>query len=85
MSTYFSIIIKAGAQLREFNLRLRSPTNPSRFAVDVPTDNGDRTCFHLVQEKDAWTITTAAQPPWLFEAVPALVLAIEQNNQQEAA
>jgi hypothetical protein len=62
MSTYFSTIIKAGNQLREFNFRLLAPTDPFSYAVDIPGENGERIRFHLVQENSAWTITTAELP-----------------------
>jgi hypothetical protein len=85
MSTYFSTIIKAGNQLREFNFRLLAPTDPSHYAVDVPGENGERIRFHLVQEKGAWTITTAELPHWIYEAETAIVAAIQENKQKEAA
>jgi hypothetical protein len=53
--------------------------------VDVPAVNGDRTYFHLAKEKEAWTITTEALQPWIYEAVPALAVAIEEKKQSEGA
>jgi hypothetical protein len=84
MSTYFSTIIKAGNQLREFNFRLLAPTDPFSYAVDIPGENGERIRFHLVQENSAWTITTAELPHCIYEAETALMAAIQENKQKEA-
>lgn len=84
MSSYFSKVIKAGERLREFNFKLTSFNDESRYSVDVPDDKGNRLMFHMTKnEEGAWKTTPSKLPLWIQEAETSLAEAIEENMKSE--
>ena len=84
MSTYFSKLIKAGDRLREFNFRLASINDNSRYTVDVPDDKGNRVLFSLYRNAEGeWKIAAQLMPLWIHHAETDLANAIEENMKEE--
>jgi hypothetical protein len=84
MSTYFSKVIKAGDRLREFNFKLASPNDDSRYIVDVPDDKGQRLMFSVYRNANGeWKVSSQLIPMWLYDSETAFSEAIEENRQQE--
>lgn len=84
MSTYFSKLIKAGDRLREFNFRLASINDNSRYTVDVPDDKGNRIVFSVYRNADSeWKIAAQLMPMWIHNAEIDLANAIEENMKEE--
>ena len=84
MSTYFSKLIKAGGQLREFNFKLASLNDESRYIVDVPDDKGGRIMFSIYKNVNhEWQIAAQLMPMWIHEAENILGEAIEENKVNE--
>ena len=80
MSTYFSKLIKAGGQLREFNFKLASLNDLSRYIVDVPDDKGERIMFSAYRNANGeWKIAAQLMPFWVHEAEMLLGEAIDEN------
>jgi len=83
MSTYFSKLIKAGGQIREFNFRLASPNDSSRYMVDVPDEKGGRTTFSIYKNANGeWQIAPQLMPLWIHEAESALAEAINASREE---
>jgi hypothetical protein len=86
MSTYFSKVMKAGERMREFNFRLASANDDSRYTVDVPDDKGNRVIFSMYKNADGeWKIAAQLMPLWIHEAENQLADAIESNWENEVA
>ena len=84
MSTYFSKLIKAGGQLREFNFKLASLNDDSRYIIDVPDDKGGRISFSIYRNADGnWRISAQLMPMWIHEAETTLGEAIEEHKKSE--
>jgi len=84
MSTYFSKLIKAGGQLREFNFKLASLNDDGRYVVDVPDDKGGRIVFSIYRNADSeWKIAAQLMPMWIHEAEYVLGEAIRENKEHE--
>jgi len=84
MSTYFSKIIKAGDRLREFNFKLSSVYDSSKYTVDVPDDKGERVVFSMSKESEQdWRISAQPVPQWVHEAEPSLADAIQLHRESE--
>ncbi len=75
----FSLLVKAGERLREFNFRkLRDPSE-ERFTVNVCDERGDRIHFIVQKKEEEWKITTAGLPPWIAQNENKLRQAIEEE------
>jgi hypothetical protein len=86
MSTYFSKLIKAGDRLREFNFRLTSIADTSKYSVDVPDENGRRIVFGMYKnENGEWKISLDLIPTWIHDSESQLAEAIEENYKNEWA
>jgi hypothetical protein len=84
MSSYFSKLIKAGGQIREFNFKLASLNDDSRYIVDVPDDKGGRIMFSIYKNSDQqWHIAAQLMPLWIHETENVLGEAIEENKESE--
>lgn len=85
MSTYFSQVIKAGGRLREFNFRLLSPLDYTRYRVDVADETGERLLFELHQtEGKAWQLAGRLLPGWAQQVEEALGEAVETHQKTES-
>lgn len=75
----FSLLIKTGDRLREFNFRkLRNP-EAEKFSVNVCNDRGDRVLFDMVRVKDDWELAPANLPQWIVTNKPRIAAAVEDE------
>jgi len=63
----FSLLIKAGGRLREFNFLKRRVPGEELFSVDVCNDRGDRIVFTLKNSGGEWDIPQTHLPKWILE------------------
>lgn len=81
MSSYFSKVIKAGERQREFNFKLTSVNDDTRYSVDVPDDKGNRVLFSMYKNADGeWKTSAQLLPLWIHNAEASLAEAIEENK-----
>ena len=86
MSTYFSKVLKAGERLREFNFKLASANDDTRYSVDVPDDKGNRIMFSMYKNADnEWKIAAQLMPLWVHESEEMLSEAIEANWESQVS
>jgi hypothetical protein len=74
----FTILIKAGGHLREFNFRKSSGIFGVVFMVDVAELSGIRHYLMFRQEDEQWVLQTVDMPGWLTEVLPRIHEAINQ-------
>ena len=74
----FTILLKAGGHLKEFNFRKSSSLSGVLFMVDVAELNGSRQYLMFRQENDQWVLKTMGVPDWLTEVLPRIREAIDQ-------
>jgi hypothetical protein len=84
VSTYFSKVIKAGERQREFNFKLTSINDETRYSVDVPDDKGNRVLFTMYRNADGqWKTAAQLLPLWIHNAEESLAEAIEEHKKNE--
>jgi len=75
----FSLVVKAGDRLREFNFRKLPDNSPEKFSVNVCNERGDRITFGLQKEKNDWEICGKLLPRWIVENEPRLREAVNEE------
>lgn len=77
----FSLLVKAGGRLREFNFRkLRGPEQ-EEFAVNVCNERGDRIFFNMQKKDNDWKIISEGLPPWVIQNEKGLRQAMDEELQ----
>jgi len=74
----FTVLIKAGGLLREFNFRKSAGLGGAIFTVDVADTRGERHYLLFRQENNQWVLKTIAVPDWIKEVMPKVVERIQQ-------
>ncbi len=75
----FSLLVKAGDRVREFNFRkLRNPEE-EQFSVNVCDERGDRILFNLHKEEGAWRVGPESLPPWIVQNEHKISDAVEKE------
>lgn len=75
----FSLLVKAGDRLREFNFRqLRDPGEP-RFSVNVCDERGNRIVFGMQKKEDNWRIPDNDLPEWVLRNEEGIGLAVDEE------
>ena len=75
----FSLLVKAGGRLREFNFRkLKSPEQET-VTVNVCDDRGDRILFRMQKKETDWQIMQENLPSWITQNEPGLRHALEEE------
>jgi hypothetical protein len=75
----FSLLVKAGGRLREFNFRKLRIPGEDRFTVNVVDDRGDRILFTLEKKETNWRIPQSNLPPWVMQGEPNIGQAVEDE------
>lgn len=75
----FSLLIKAGGRLREFNFRKLKTIDKERFSVDVCNERGDRIIFNMQKLDNEWEIMEEQLPKWILESKPAIRQAVDEE------
>lgn len=75
----FSLLVKAGNRVREFNFRkLRNP-GEEQLTVNVCDERGDRILFDMHKSDGNWRITPAGLPAWITQSEDQIRTAVEQE------
>jgi hypothetical protein len=75
----FSLLVKAGNRVREFNFRkLRNP-GEEQLAVNVIDERGDRILFDMHKKEGNWRITPTSLPAWITQSEEQIRTAVEQE------
>ncbi len=74
----FTVLIKAGGLLREFNFRKSTGQVGSLFTIDVADVRGERHYLMFRQEDNQWILKTTEIPDWIKEVVPKIKERIQQ-------
>jgi hypothetical protein len=75
----FSLLVKAGNRVREFNFRkLRNP-GEEQLTVNVCDERGDRILFDMHKRDGNWRITPAGLPAWITQSEDQIRTAVEQE------
>ncbi len=81
----FSLLVKAGDRLREFNFRKLNKDESGVFAVNVCDERGNRIFFNMEKQDGHWRIDPVTSPPkWLDQNQESLQLALEEELKQWA-
>ncbi len=74
----FTVLIKAGGLLREFNFRKSAGKVGSLFTIDVADTRGERHYLMFRQEDNEWVLKTAEIPDWIKDVLPKIKERIQQ-------
>lgn len=74
----FTVLIKAGGLLREFNFTKSAGTTGSLFTIDVADIRGERHYLIFRHENNQWILRTPEIPDWIKEVVPKITERIQQ-------
>ena len=74
----FTVLIKAGGQLREFNFTKSAGPLGSLFTIDVADIKGERHYLMFRQENNHWILKTIEIPNWIKEVIPKISERVQQ-------
>jgi hypothetical protein len=74
----FTVLIKAGGLLREFNFRKSAGQIGSLFTIDVADIRGERHYLMFRLENNEWILKTAEIPDWIREVLPKIKERIQE-------
>jgi hypothetical protein len=63
----FSLLIKTGGRLREFNFRKLNNVEGELLSVNVCNERGDRIIFTMFKTENEWEINDERLPKWILE------------------
>ena len=64
----FSLLVKAGDRLREFNFRKLKEPQEGLFSVNVCDERGNRIMFNIEKKEEEWKIVQGTRlPRWLVQ------------------
>lgn len=75
----FTLLIKAGGRLREFNFRKLKDSDNERISGNVCDDRGERIVFGMHKQEKEWTIDSANLPGWITQNEDKITQAVEQE------
>jgi hypothetical protein len=75
----FSLLIKTGGRLREFNFRKLKVPDQEVMAADVCTERGERVFFNLHKSETGWEITTENLPAWIEQFKKNIHQAVDEE------
>ncbi len=75
----FSLLIKAGGRLREFNFRKLKSPDEELFSVDVCNERGDRIIFNMHKADNDWEMTENNLPKWITESKITIRHAVDEE------
>ncbi len=62
----FSLLVKAGDRLREFNFRKLKIPHEDLFSVNVCDERGNRVMFNMEKIEEEWKVTSSGRlPRWI--------------------
>jgi hypothetical protein len=75
----FTLLVKAGDRVREFNFRkLRNP-GEEQLTVNVCDERGERILFGMHKQEGNWRLSADSVPPWISQSEDQLRDAVERE------
>ena len=74
----FTLYVKAGDRLREFNFR-KLKTNKDTLTVNVINEKGDRVFFSMEKKENDWELTPINLPEWIEQNKNKINKAVEEE------
>lgn len=75
----FSLLVKAGDRVREFNFRKLKNPGEEQLTVNVCDERGERILFDMIKKDGAWKISSGSPPLWITQSETRLGQAVEQE------
>jgi hypothetical protein len=76
----FSLLVKAGDRLREFNFRKLKAPHEEVFSVNVCDERGNRVIFNVEKKEAEWKIVPGPRlPKWLVQNENRLGEALDEE------
>lgn len=75
----FSLLLKAGNRVREFNFRKLNHPGEEQFTVNVCDERGERILFDMQRSEGSWKLDPGNLPPWILQTRQALGEAVEKE------
>ncbi len=77
----FSLLVKTGERLREFNFRKLKSPDEEKFSVNVSNDRGDRVFFQMTRPNanSEWEILATSLPEWVISNKNNLRQALDEE------
>ena len=76
----FSLLVKAGDRVREFNFRKLSMPSDEAFTVNVCDERGNRVVFTLEKKEGEWKVLPFPKiPRWIVQGETRLAEALEME------
>jgi hypothetical protein len=76
----FSLLLKAGDRVREFNFRKLRIPHEDLFSVNVCDERGNRILFNLEKQETEWKIVPGGKlPRWVVQNEERLREAVEEE------
>jgi hypothetical protein len=76
----FSLLIKTGGRLREFNFRKLNNVEGELLSVNVCNERGDRIMFTMLKTSDSeWEINDDRLPKWILDDKNNIRNAVEEE------
>ncbi len=63
----FTLLVKAGDRVREFNFRKLKKTEKEEMTVNVCNERGDRIFFTMQKDENEWDIRPSNLPAWIVQ------------------
>lgn len=75
----FTLLVKAGGRLREFNFRKLKDSDIERISGNVCDERGDRIVFGMQKQQEEWKIDAGNLPVWIVQNENKIAQAVEQE------
>lgn len=75
----FSLLVKAGNRVREFNFRKLKNPGEEQLSVNVCDERGERILFDMHKTEGHWRIAPAGLPAWITQSEDQLRNAVEKE------
>lgn len=75
----FSLLVKAGDRVREFNFRKLKNPGEEQLSVNVCDERGERILFGMSKREGAWKISSGSPPVWVVKNENRIGDAVDQE------
>lgn len=75
----FTLLVKAGDRVREFNFRKLKNPGPEQLTVNVCDERGERILFDMQKQEGNWRIAAEGLPQWITQSEDQLRDAVERE------
>ena len=75
----FTLLIKAGGRIREFNFRQLKKALNLTFSTDVSTERNERIVFTIENTEEKWRFSPHGLPTWITENEKLITESVEME------